>query len=67
MYVFEKKSGLFVKEVPFQNDSFARKRMGGELSNFYNPPVTKVTLNTVNNLLVEYEDGSYLLLDQEGK
>jgi len=41
--------------------------MGGELSNFYNPPVTKVTLNTVNNLLVEYEDGSYLLLDQEGK
>ena len=61
VYVYESLTGQYVKEIPFQRQSFADMRMG---QHTVEPsPVQKVSINGSNHLLAVYEDNSFILLD----
>lgn len=65
VYVFESLTGQYVKEIPFQKQSFSDMRVGTD--SVEPSPVQKVSVNGTNHLLAVYEDDSFILLDQDAK
>ena len=68
IYVFGLAAGNFIKEIPYQESLFRRRRLGSEAESLSQRSfVQKINVNEQNILLTQFFDGSLIIFDQDQK